>query len=158
MNQAPAALGLPMGDLVCGLMFHARLDFGEGHVFAENSMDGERRDRHTNETASGWQQVLFASPVAITANTTYVASYHMPNGGYSVDRPSFATAVDNPPLHALASSTSGGNGVYAYAAGSTFPTNVYQSSNYWVDVVFTPSQQSNTPTPSLLAQGRCSRA
>ena len=26
--------------------------------------------------ATGWQQVIFATPVAITANTTYVASYH----------------------------------------------------------------------------------
>jgi len=30
----------------------------------------------TNETASGWQQATLPSPVAITANTTYVASYH----------------------------------------------------------------------------------
>ena len=38
----------------------------------------------TNETASGWQQVNFSSPVAITAGTTYVASYHT-NGDYSAD-------------------------------------------------------------------------
>src|SRR5207248_2555269 len=29
----------------------------------------------TNETASGWQQVTFATPVTIQANTTYVAAY-----------------------------------------------------------------------------------
>jgi Domain of unknown function (DUF4082) len=29
-----------------------------------------------NETASGWQTVTFASPVAIAANTTYVATLH----------------------------------------------------------------------------------
>jgi hypothetical protein len=45
----------------------------------------------TNETASGWQQVSFATPVAITANTTYVASYYAPNGRYSVDDNFFAT-------------------------------------------------------------------
>src|SRR5262249_45060446 len=28
-----------------------------------------------NETATGWQQLTFASPVAIAANTTYIASY-----------------------------------------------------------------------------------
>jgi hypothetical protein len=28
-----------------------------------------------NETASGWQEVLFSQPVQITAGTTYVASY-----------------------------------------------------------------------------------
>ena len=55
-----------------------------------------------NETASGWQQVNFASPVAITANTVYVASYHAPVGRYANDNAYFATAgVDNPPLHAL---------------------------------------------------------
>src|SRR5207247_273255 len=32
----------------------------------------------SGETASGWQQVTFASPVQVTANTTYVASTHFP--------------------------------------------------------------------------------
>ena len=32
----------------------------------------------TGETASGWQQVTFSPPVAIAANTVYVASYHCP--------------------------------------------------------------------------------
>ena len=49
----------------------------------------------------------------------------------------FATAgVDNPPLHALRDGVSGGNGVYVYGASSAFPTNTFQSTNYWVDVVF----------------------
>lgn len=39
----------------------------------------------TNETASGWQQVNFLNPVAITANTVYVASYHCNGGHYSVN-------------------------------------------------------------------------
>ena len=30
----------------------------------------------TNESASGWQQVNFSTPVKITAGTTYVVSYH----------------------------------------------------------------------------------
>ena len=37
----------------------------------------------TGETASGWQQVNFTTPVAITPNTVYVASYHAGNGHYS---------------------------------------------------------------------------
>ena len=40
----------------------------------------------TNETASGWQEVTFASPVSITAGTTYVASYFAPNGHFAVAR------------------------------------------------------------------------
>ncbi|HME72332.1 MAG TPA: DUF4082 domain-containing protein, partial [Myxococcota bacterium] len=91
----------------------------------------------TGETASGWQQVTFSTPVAITANTVYVASYHTNTGHYSDDQTYFATAgVDNAPLHALADSVSGSDGVFAYGSGSSFPTQGWNSSNYWVDVVF----------------------
>ena len=37
-----------------------------------------------NETNSGWQQVALPTPVAIAANTTYVASYHTDVGRYAV--------------------------------------------------------------------------
>jgi hypothetical protein len=90
------------------------------------------------ETTSGWQQVNFATPVAVSAGTVYVASYFAPNGRYAGDNGYFAAAgVDNPPLHALQSLASG-NGVYAYASGPTFPNLTFQASNYWVDVVFSP--------------------
>jgi len=101
----------------------------------------------TNEGTSGWQQVDFSSPVAITANTVYVASYHTNVSHFSVDLNYFATAgVNNPPLQALANGVSGANGVYTYATTSTFPSSTYQSANYWVDVVFAP-----TTTASLVS-------
>ena len=37
----------------------------------------------TNESASGWQQLNFAAPVAIAKNTHYVVSYRSPTGRYS---------------------------------------------------------------------------
>ena len=37
----------------------------------------------TNETASGWQQVNFATPVNITPGVTYIASYNSTSGEYS---------------------------------------------------------------------------
>ena len=93
----------------------------------------------TGETASGWQQATFSSPVTISANTPYIVSYYAPNGGYAADQGFFSTAgTDNPPLHAL-SNAAGGNGVFVYDTGGGFPTNTYSSSNYWVDVVFTPA-------------------
>jgi Domain of unknown function (DUF4082)/Bacterial Ig-like domain (group 2)/Putative Ig domain/Bacterial Ig domain len=93
----------------------------------------------TGETVSGWQQVLFSSPVPITANTIYVASYHALNGHYSFNSNYFGSAsLDSPPLHALANGVSGGNGVYAYGASSVFPTQTYNAANYWVDVLFQP--------------------
>src|SRR6185437_8898460 len=87
----------------------------------------------TNETASGWQQVSFSQPVAVTAGTTYVASYHTNVGQYAVDRNYFATAYSNGPLQVPAN-----GGVYGYGAAGTFPRNAYQGSNYWVDVVLAP--------------------
>jgi hypothetical protein len=97
----------------------------------------------TNETASGWQQVNFSAPVAITANTTYVASYHTNVGHYSADQGFFSTAgVSNPPLQALASGVKGGNGLYMYGNTSSFPSNTYHAANYWVDVTFTPATTS----------------
>ena len=74
-------------------------------------------------------------PVAVTAGTTYVASYFAPNGHYSVDRRRPRSAVDNAPLHALAQRPSA-NGVYAYGAASAFPSNTYNAANYWVDVLY----------------------
>jgi hypothetical protein len=95
----------------------------------------------TGETSSGWQQVNFASPVAIAANTIYVASYHTSTGYYAGDDQFFATSgVNQPPLQALPNGTSGGNGVYVYGSGGVFPNQTYESSNYWVDVVFNPTQ------------------
>jgi Domain of unknown function (DUF4082) len=92
----------------------------------------------TSESASGWQEADFLSPVPVTADTTYVVSYFAPNGGYSYESGAFATAgVDNPPLHALSASASGGNGVYDYANSPACPANSYNATNYWVDVVFT---------------------
>ena len=92
----------------------------------------------TNEPASGWQEADFSSPIAVTAGTTYVASYFAPNGGYSDDAAAFASSgVDNPPLHALSSPAAGGNGVYGYASSPAFPATSFNATNYWVDVVFT---------------------
>jgi Domain of unknown function (DUF4082) len=66
-----------------------------------------------------------------------VAGYFAPNGHYSDNGPTLAAGVDNPPLHALADSVSA-NGIYAYGGSVSFPTNTWQASNYWVDVLFEP--------------------
>jgi hypothetical protein len=90
----------------------------------------------TNETSSGWQEVSFAQPVTITANTVYVASYHTNTGQYALNQNFFSVSVDKAPLHAPADTSTSHNGVYVYGPGGIFPTDSYLSSNYWVDVAF----------------------
>ena len=79
----------------------------------------------------GWQELDFSSPVAVTAGTTYVASYFSSTGYPAYTAQGLASAVTNGPLTALA-----GGGVYAYGSSNTFPTSTYNNNNYWVDVVY----------------------
>ncbi|MEX6689955.1 DUF4082 domain-containing protein [Danxiaibacter flavus] len=89
-----------------------------------------------NETASGWQEAKFSTSVAITAGVTYVASIFSSSGDYANTNPYFTSTVTNGPLSALATNIDGPNGVYKYSPTPVFPTDFYQSTNYWVDVVF----------------------
>jgi hypothetical protein len=104
----------------------------------------------TGESASGWQQVDFASPVQITAGTTYVVSYHSSFGDYAADTGYFTAGVDAPPLHALATGVDGANGVYRYGL-TGFPTETFQASNYWVDAVFERTTGPDTTAPKVAA-------
>jgi hypothetical protein len=89
------------------------------------------------ETASGWQTLTFATPVAVTAGTAYVVSYHAPSGNYSANSGYFANSRTVYPLSAPADGDGGGNGLYLYSASTAFPTGSYGSTNYWVDPIFT---------------------
>jgi hypothetical protein len=108
------------------------------------------------ETASGWQQAMFPTPVAISKNTTYVISYFAPAGNYAADTGYLASAYDVWPLRALADGEDGPNGRFRY--GSTgFPDTSFNASNYWVDVVFdiddqrAPTVIDRNPAPGLEA-------
>ena len=105
----------------------------------------------TGESASGWQEVVLGTPVAIAADTTYVASYHGSGGYYTSDSTYFAVAADNPPLRGLASGEDGPNGVYLYSVAGAFPTQNFQQSNYWVDVVYSETAEDTQP-PTVIAR------
>ncbi|MCU1240028.1 MAG: hypothetical protein JWO71_754 [Candidatus Acidoferrum typicum] len=101
----------------------------------------------TGESASGWQQANFSTPVAIAANTVYVASYQSANGHWSVNWNYFATSgVNNAPLHALQNGNGAPDGVWG--GPGAFPTHT-NASNYWVDVVFSGAAG---VAPSITAQ------
>jgi hypothetical protein len=85
----------------------------------------------------GWQVAKFASPIPISPNTTYVAAYYAPSGQYTDTVYGLTNGVTTGPLTAPASATVGGNGVFVYA--HAFPNQTYKSSNYYTDVLFTPS-------------------
>jgi YVTN family beta-propeller protein len=110
---------------------------------------------YTNESASGWQEAEFSSPIPVTGGTTYVVSYLAPNGGYSYTAGAFAGAgVTNGPLTApQSSSVTPGNGVYAYSGGVVFPNQTYNAANYWVDVVFTLPAGGFAPTVTASTPG-----
>src|SRR5690606_23804017 len=94
------------------------------------------------DTATGWQQVALDTPVAIQANTTYIASYFSKAGDYATTNPFFTKAVVNGSLRALAEGEDGPNGLYKYADKPAFPDKSFGTSNYWVDVVFQPDATS----------------
>jgi hypothetical protein len=142
-----------VNGFVTGLRFY-RSPFSTGahvgHLFASNGTLLATAT-YTGLSASGWQEATLDAPVPITAGVSYIASYHTQN--YYVFAQSFFTGpVDNPPLHAPADGDGGANAVYAYGPSGSFPNQTYQSSNYWVDVVFVEDVGPDTDPPNISAQ------
>ncbi|HLI55406.1 MAG TPA: N,N-dimethylformamidase beta subunit family domain-containing protein, partial [Actinomycetota bacterium] len=115
----------------------------------------------SNESPSGWQQVTFASPVAVSPGTSYVASYYAPNGHYAQDQDYFygnpqppsqpPSILTSGPLSAVEAKNSTVNGLYLDAfenggnpiAPGSFPSVAStNASNFWVDPVFVPTGES----------------
>ncbi|WP_157357344.1 DUF4082 domain-containing protein [Amycolatopsis nigrescens] len=105
----------------------------------------------TGESAEGWQTLTFPTSVPVTANTTYIASYHTNTGHYSADSGYFAGADSGlEPLTAPRSTTAEPNGVYKVGA-SGFPDRSFGDTNYWVDVVFGYDPGPDTRAPLVAA-------
>ncbi|HWK27769.1 MAG TPA: DUF4082 domain-containing protein, partial [Solirubrobacter sp.] len=135
---------------VTGLRFYKGSGNTGTHTGAMWSSSGSKLATLTfkNETASGWQSARFSKPVAISANTTYVASYHAPKGHYAGDTGYFSSSQVSSPLTAT-------GGRYTYSSRTSFPTKNYKDSNYWVDVTFSPSATEPAqpaPVPPVPAQ------
>ncbi|MFT4165254.1 MAG: DUF4082 domain-containing protein [Microlunatus sp.] len=82
----------------------------------------------TNESTEGWQEVAFDSPIAINADTTYIASYTAPNGRYSAKAGGLSAAITRSPLSTVAN-----GGRYTYGTGAPLSA---AGANYFVDPVF----------------------
>jgi hypothetical protein len=142
---------LGLNGFIKGIRFYKGTGNTGTHVGNLWTLNGQRlaTATFTNETATGWQEVNFASPIAITANTVYVASYYAPNGGYAYDYDYFASTgcFQNGQLYFLRNGENGGNGVYVYSASTRFPNNTWRATNYWVDPVFITGTGSDTIHP-----------
>jgi VCBS repeat-containing protein len=95
----------------------------------------------TNTAASGWQTVNLATPVTISANTTYIVSYHT-TGEYVATSNYFTTDLTSGVLTAPSTANAGGNGVFAYGGTNTagiFPSSTFGAANYFADVLFKPT-------------------
>ena len=133
---------------VIGVRFYKDASFSGthlGHLWSNTgTMLGEVT--FTAETASGWQQANFATPVAIPALKSYwVSFFGVTNGNYTAT-PTWTFPSDNPPLHATESA-------FHYFGG--FPDTPYPPQpNYWVDVAFQKSgDTSDEPVASPAPAG-----
>ncbi|MCA0457410.1 MAG: DUF4082 domain-containing protein [Chloroflexi bacterium] len=127
---------------VTGIRFYKLAGNGGTHKGYLWSATGTQLGNVTfsGETATGWQTATFATPINVTANTVYVASYHAPQGRFAYDNNTFTTGRSVLPLYALATGeTSPGNGTYIFGAAGLFPNATFNATNYWVDVVFSPT-------------------
>lgn len=95
----------------------------------------------TDGTA-GWREAAITPAVAVSAGTTYTASYFAPAGRYAADEGFFARGMETDTLSVPADA-----GVYAYGGGR-FPTETYRHSNYYVDVVVAPITTAPQPQPT----------
>ena len=99
----PSKLGVKfqstINGYITGIRFYRATGNDGNHTVHLWSSTGQLLATATAFTVSGWQQIDFATPVAITAGVTYTASYHTVTGRYSMTRNFFASARDQRPAH-----------------------------------------------------------
>ena len=150
---------------ITGVRFYKATANAGPHTGSLWTSDGQRlaEATFTGETTAGWQTVTFSNPVTVMPGQTYVASYFSPTGHY-VATPEYFYRAPSPgpnggslfsagPVHAVRNSGSGTNGVFAYGSTSTFPSNSYDATNYWVDVNFVPIDAAGQVTGVTATEG-----
>ena len=146
-DHSPVELGMKFQSsipgFITGLKYYKGADITGTHIGHLWDADGNMlaEETFTNETSSGWQTVSLSTPVPIQSNTTYTVSYFTTEGNFEKTDPFFTQSIQNGYLTGLASGVDGGNGVYYYGDSPGFPTESSGTSNYWTDVIMTPSDQ-----------------
>jgi hypothetical protein len=133
-DTVPVTLGVRFTSTspgtITGVRFYKALGNTGTHVGALWAAGGTTplaQATFTGESTTGWQTVTFASPVHISANTSYVASYSTTVGRYSSTPDVFGgVGLQRAPLSA-------DSGMYSYSGGYPSATS---TASYLVDVVF----------------------
>lgn len=153
-DPTPLELGLRFtpetSGYILGVRFHKGAGNGGTHVGRLWTSSGQLLSSVTfaNESPTGWQTAMFASPVAVTAGVTYVVSYSDPQGHYSAADYYFTYApVKRGPFQLAGGWGAQPAGVYGQLG--EFPTQSYANANYYVDALF-----STTDTSPLTVLGR----
>lgn len=119
---------LPNGSVI-GLLYS----------FTSNTAGTELARVTINGTSSGWQEITFASPVAISANASYVAAVWTQDNyvGYAGEFAASGLTLGH--LTAPKDSSTAHNGKYIAGVGSpAYPTSSYNSGSYMIDVMYLP--------------------
>lgn len=152
-DPVPVTLGVRFASAVDGYVTGVRFYKGPEntgtHVGALWALGGTQplaQATFTDETSTGWQTVTFGTPVRVTKDTEYVASYRTSVGYYSATLGAFSgTGVQRDPLR-----TAPDSGAFTYASGYPGSTS---STSYFVDVIFAPDDVALTVTGQTPAPG-----
>ncbi len=140
---------------ITGVRFYKSTANTGTHTGSLWSSTGERlaTATFTNETASGWQTVLFTQAVPVAAGQKYTASFWAPNGHYATKDYQWASfGFTDAPLKVAGGFGAEPAGVYS--TSQSFPTTSYNGGNYFADAVFSTVDSSpmtvsgQTPIPS----------
>ncbi|PKH40693.1 Ig-like domain-containing protein [Nocardioides alpinus] len=104
-------------------------------------VDGNRLATGTFAPAAttGWQDLTFAKPVAISPGRTYVASYYSPATRYAFAYGYFREQLVRGPVTALRGVADDPNGVHCYDVATqceSFPIRSFRDSTYWVTPIW----------------------
>ena len=145
-DSNPVTLGVrftpTVNGTVTGVRFYKGVNNVGSHTGTLWSSTGTKlaEGTFTGESTTGWQTLMFDSPVAVAKNTQYVVSYRTEVGKYSATPNAFATAdLSKGPLSVTSTA-----GAYTYSTG--FPSNP-SATSYLVDVVF----QKGTPEIAVVS-------
>ena len=91
----------------------------------------------SNETASGWQTAMLATPLALHGRATYVVSYYAPNGDYRRRRLLRECMDTRVRCRRRVAATAG---ICTPPEGASRAES-YNATNYFVDVVFSRTRR-----------------